>query len=334
MKRLPAVRLVIVALAVLVSPALRAEQVRGTVVTSHSQPAAGQPYSVEIVMEEIAVLHLNADFRFVEGMRLEIQVPRNARLHPGTLGLYLYKNVRPQPEERLMSLEGDRVFFLPIPNAARFFLTVPLQPSHGFRQTADTYVTAAVAPGSFPLVATLLPITKGITRETASASFTLNVEPMMKNLGAVRLMIRDPDGQLLDPRDELAQEFTLRLNGDTLRYGEEELVMAPGLYRIGLESDRYEHEQLTFGVERGRVAQVALSLREPRSVVRIEAPSGAELFINGESVAYEEQEFTLPPGEHTVLFRVGNYSISRRLTVEPKKNYEISLGLDILIEEN
>ena len=335
MRRFSTLALAVYLLTALVAEAQNAEQIRGSVtIAQQSDDARNEPYHVEIGMEEIAVLRLGSDPRFVQGVRLEFQVPRGARLHPGALGLYLYQNLSPRPEPRLMSLRADRVFFLPIPNAARFFVTVPLQPAHDFRGTADTYVTSAVPADAFPIAATLLPISKGITNETASARFTIRVEPVLLNLGAFQLVILDPEGQPVAPQAQSVDEFTLRLNGDTLVYSEEQQLMPPGLYRIGLESERFEREQLTFGVERGRVAQIALRLREPRSSIRFEAPAGAELFVNGESVAYEENEFTLPPGEHSVLFRLGNYSISRRLVVEPKKNYDISLGLDILIEEN
>ncbi|TVQ39317.1 MAG: hypothetical protein EA384_06705 [Spirochaetaceae bacterium] len=322
-------------LTALAAVAVHAEQIRGPVVIAPGSDASHEAsYRVEVGMEEIAILHHGADARFVEGIRLEVQVPRGARLYPGTLGLYLYRNVTPQPEPRLMSLRGDRVFFLPIPNAARFFVTVPLQEDHIFRGTADTYVTSAVPMEAFPVAVTLLPISKAISAETAAARFVVRVEPIMRDLGAVELLVRDPHGVILSAESEEVEEFTLRLNGDTLIYSRDEQLMSPGLYRIALESDRYEHEQLTFGVERGRVVQVALQLREPRSVVRFTAPAGAELFVNGELVAYEEQEFTLPPGEHSILFRVGNYSVSRRLVVEPRKNYQVSLGLDISIEED
>ena len=332
MRRNPVVATAFFFLAALIAVRLNGEQIRGSVVIADHD--RNEPYAIEIGMEEIAILQLGADSRFIEGLRLEFQVPRGARLYPGSLGLYLYKAISPEPRIKLMSLQAERVFFLPVPNAARFFVTVPLQPEHGFRGTADTYVTSIVARDDFPLAATVLPISKGISGETAAARFMIRVDPVIRNLGGFRLVIRSPEGDPLLPSAEQVEEFTLRLNEDRLIYGEDEQLMVPGLYRIRLDSERYEHEQLTFGVERGQLTEVALRLREPESIIRFEAPAGAELFVNGESVAHEEQEFTLPPGEHTVLFRVGNYTVSRRLVVEPKKNYAISLDLGILIEED
>lgn len=334
MKRFLTVLTAVGFLIALTPVSVRAEQIRGQVIIAEPSGSVTDPYRVEISMEQIAILPLTGDPRFLDGIRLEVQVPRAARMNPGTLGLYLYSGITPPPEGRVMTLTGRRLFFLPVPNAARFFVTVPVNEPHTFRGTADTYVTSVVATDAFPLAVALLPITKGITHETAAARFPLRIDPIVPEIGSIKLTVRTPDGEPVDPESPDQREFTLHLNGDTIEYDGSELVLTPGLYRVGLESERYERDQLTIGVERGQVAQVAFTLREPRSVIRFEAPAGAELFVNGESVAHDDGEFTLPPGEHTVLFRVGDYAVSRRLLVEPRRNYQITLGLDILIEED
>ena len=334
MKRFLTVPIAVGFLIALAPLSVCAEQIRGQVTVAAAPAAVTDSYRAEISMEQITILPLTGDPRFLDGLRLEIQVPAAARMNPGALGFYLYSSVSPEPEDRVMTLTGHRLLFLPMPNAARFFVTIPLSEPHAFRATADTHVTPAVAPEAFPLAVALVPITKGITQATARSQFSLQIEPIVPDIGAVKLIVRTPDGEVVDPEAAERREFTLHLNGDTIEYEHGELVLRSGLYRIGLESEKYEHEQLTFGVERGRVAQVAFTLREPQSVIRFEAPEGAELFVNGESVAHDNGEFTLPPGEHTVLFRVGDYAVSRRLLVEPRKSYQISLGLDILIEEN
>ncbi|TVQ98927.1 MAG: hypothetical protein EA403_13365 [Spirochaetaceae bacterium] len=322
-------------LALIAPNTVYAETIRGAVIpvsVPHGEIPAG--YTLDIAMEEIAPLVVVGDLRFIEGIRIEVQVPRAARALPGSLGMYLHRSLTPPPQPGIMTIRGERIFFLPVPTASRFFVTIPFRDAHAFRQTADTYVTTAIPADSLPLSLSLVPITKGITREVADARFTVAVEPIVVDRGALMVVIRAPDGELVTPDSEDSREFTLRLNGATLEYTDADRLLPTGLHRLVLESEKYETHEVTVGVERGRVQRVEFQLRLPRSVVRFDAPRGAEIFVNGETVAYEERTVSLTPGDHLLLFRVGEYTISRRLTVEPRKNYDISLGFNIVIQEN
>jgi hypothetical protein len=120
---------------------------------------------------------------------------------------------------------------------------------------------------------------------------------------------------------------------DRSRLGEE-ITLLPGLHRVAVRSEEFENESLTFGVERGRVTDLRVELQRPRSTLRVDAPEPAELFVNGERVGEGRRSLSLPPGEHTLLFRLGDYSVSRKIVIEPKQDYEISLSLDILVRED
>jgi hypothetical protein len=166
------------------------------------------------------------------------------------------------------------------------------------------------------------------------ADFSITAKPLLLDIGAARLRITDPTGvDILESAGSL-REFQLFLDGERVDYDEEPIVLAPGLHSLSLESTRYENQRLTFGVERGTISQVDVQLEEPRSAVRFDAPEGVTLFVDGEEVDHRAADFSLPAGEHTVMFQIGEYTVSKRFAVEPKKSYEISLTLDILINED
>ena len=175
---------------------------------------------------------------------------------------------------------------------------------------------------------------KGIPSSAMRADFTITAKPLLLDIGAARLQILDPDGMdILESAGSL-REFQLYLNGERIDYTEDPILLAPGLHKLSLESTRYENQRLTFGVERGSILNVDVQLEEPRSAVRFAAPEGVTLFVDGEEVDHRAPDFSLPAGEHTVMFQIGEYTVSKRFAVEPKKSYEISLTLDILINED
>jgi hypothetical protein len=329
------ISLVLFALAV--ATALHGQsQVRGTVTSELVvDPSRSEGVSVTMRAERLTAIAVEQELSFLEGVQLEIRVPEAVRSAGGGFAVYLYENVRPAPSPNVRSYRGRRVFFRPMPAASRFFVTIPVSPEHRLRETADTFLVDSVVDAErFPILMSILPVMKGIPAAAMRAGFTVTAKPLLLDIGAVRLRITDPDGvDILESAGSL-REFQLFLDGERVDYREDPIVLAPGLHRLSLESTRYENQRLTFGVERGTISRVDVELEEPRSAVRFDAPEGVTLYVDGEEVDHRAQDFSLGAGEHTVMFQIGEYTVSKRFAVEPKKSYEISLTLDILINEN
>ena len=67
--------------------------------------------------------------------------------------------------------------------------------------------------------------------------------------------------------------------------------------------------------------------------VRIDAPSGATVFIDGQLFTSLGEYVELPPGSHTVMFTVSEYTVSRSIQVEPRQEYVVSLSLDVNVQQ-
>jgi hypothetical protein len=311
-------------------------QVRGTVTSELVvEPSQTEGVSARMRATSLAAVSVNQQLSFLEGIQLEIKVPQAVREIGGGFAVYIYDNVTPPPAAGENEYVGRRVFFRPVPVASRFFVTIPVSAEHTLRPTADAFlIDRVISPDRFPVLMTILPVMKGIPDSAMRADFGVTAKPLLLDVGAARLQVIDPDGaDILASADSL-REFDLFLDGEPLDYGAGPILLAPGLHRLSLESTRYENQRLTFGVERGSISEVQLQLQEPRSAVRFAAPEGVTLFVDGEEVDHRAPDFSLPTGEHTVTFQIGEYTVSKKFAVEPKKSYEISLSLDILINED
>jgi hypothetical protein len=315
-----------------VSFSVTAENLRGPVRAIRT--VTTDPVSVSTGVNDIAVFGLGEPTRFVKALRLEVRIPPDAREFSGGLALYLYQDLSPSPEERVMTLRGTRVFFEGLPNARRFFVVIPTRRDHGISSSADTFVVEpTVAPDAFPVAFAILPAMKGLPEAVETARFSIEARQVLFNEGALRLDIVDSAGNAVEVSEGTRRQFRVRLNGETLQYDTREVVLTPGLHEVELVSDIYENRNVTVGVERGTVTSVVLELVRPQSRLRIEAPQGSEVFLDGTRLEDPRGEVTVEPGQHTVLFRVGDYTVSRSITVEPKRDYNISLSLDILVNE-
>jgi hypothetical protein len=311
-------------------------QVHGTVTSEILvEPAQTEGVSVDLRAERLAALIIEQELNFLEGIQLEVRVPEAVRSAGGGFAVYLYDDVRPSPTPGRGEYRGRRVFFRAMPAARRFFVTIPVSADHRLRETADAYlVDEVIDAGRFPMLLTILPVMKGIPESAMRSAFSITAKPLLLDIGAAQLNITDPTGtDILESAGSL-REFQLFLNGERIDYDEAPIALAPGLHKLSLESTRYENQRLTFGVERGTVSRVDIQLEEPRSAVRFDAPEGVTLFVDGEEADHNAPDFSLPAGEHTVMFQIGEYTVSKRFAVEPKKSYEISLTLDILINDN
>jgi hypothetical protein len=311
-------------------------QVRGTLTSELVvEPSQAEGVSADVRAERLVALSIEQELNFLEGIQLEVRVPEAVRSTGGGFAVYLYDAVRPAPARGRTEYRGRRVFFRPMPSARRFFVAIPVSPGHRLRETADTFLVDEVVDAErFPIVMTILPVMKGIPESAMRSAFTITAKPLLLDVGAARLRITDPDGSdILESAGSL-REFQLFLDGERIDYDEAPIALTPGLHRLSLESSRYENQRLTFGVERGTVSPIDIQLEEPRSAVRFDAPEGVTLFVDGEEVDHKAPSFSLPAGEHTVMFQIGEYTVSKRFAVAPKKSYEISLTLDILINED
>jgi hypothetical protein len=309
------------------------ETVRGSVVdTIEVDSEDTAPAAVEFRPEGVIGVRLAPGLRFVEGIQFELTIPQAAREVPGGLGLYIYSAPAATLQPDSQTREGRQLFFLPVPARSRVLVKVPFTEDHEFRRTADVYVASAAGEEGLPLVAQIVPVMKGLPGRAATARFSISAKPLIRNIGGVKLFLLHPDGSLIENLSEAGIEVAL--DGEQIDQVSQEITLLPGLHRVSVRSESFENESLTFGVERGRVAELRVELQRPRSTIRVDAPAVAELFVDGERIGEGTNTLSLPAGEHTVLFRIGDYSVSQKLTIEPKQDYEISLSLDILINED
>jgi hypothetical protein len=296
----------------------------GSAEVSPDNPAG---ISVSLGYNSSVLIHLTGEYRFCRAVQVELSAPQGWLAHRGSLALALYANASgTDGQPGAADIEARRIFQEPVPNKIQSVYQIPLRTAHGLRNSPySTVIPETLQGGSFPIVFRLQPVIKGLSQEVENMNFRLTVKPILGDEGAVRFSFRYPE-QLP------GRPFTLLVD-DIVLERRDELLLAEGEHYLTVLSDDYRNENRRFMIEKARVLDLTVELRDPAPLLFFEGPRNAEVFLDNVPVAMGSEPRQTEPGIHEVMFRIGDYVITKTLAVQRGKTYRLALAVDINLSE-
>lgn len=320
------------ALVILTAP-LHAESLRGPIAAELSVTPVGEAVRAEFGLDEIVLLHADGDPRFFDAVELEIVVPAAVSEFPGALTLLVTTTGTISERAGVAEINGVPVFSQPLLRPGKLIVQIPLH------DRAETTASAAVSVldepvpvQAFPLAATLLSPMKGAPASISGARVQITMSPVSRRIGSVSVRYLLDDGSAFPTASRLTPEFSVAIDGSAVDVLDEYLL-EPGLHRISLSSERYQDQELTFGVERGRRITVDVPLLPALATVSYTTPRGSRVYLDGRTLSGASGDFTATPGEHTIVVVVGDYTVTRRFSVKEGQRYNLSVTMDLVVEE-
>jgi len=167
---------------------------------------------------------------------------------------------------------------------------------------------------------------KGIPSNVSRSRFKITLKPVLIDKGALQLEL---------PKEVNRNDIQIYTDGNLQKQSSERLILSTGVHKLSIESDLYLTYSKSIGIERARTTKIKAVLEPKKSSIRFEAPDDAVVFFNGEQIEVGSgTELETDPGEHVVLVRIGDYSVSKKIDIKGGKNYKVSLFFDILINDN
>jgi len=303
------------------------ENVRGPVIGTLM---SGDTSSIDLSLEDLGIIRLDTLDELVQGIELQFEIPMEMRKYRDSFALLVYKAVRPVPSEQNRSYSGNRICFEVLPSRQTAYYQIPLIPSHSLVGTRDTTVLPRVSSAEFPLLLTVLPVMKGIPSTVSKSSITVRVKKILEEKGYLSLSLSSRKGEDISEMD-----LQLQIDGNDFPPGKEKFILDIGVHEIILIKDQEILARQSFVIEKGQTTALALDIKERETSLFVEAPEETKLYLDGKKLTNPgKNPITLPPGEHTVVGKIGDYSVSKTFIVEKGKSYTISLFLDILLKEN
>ena len=90
---------------------------------------------------------------------------------------------------------------------------------------------------------------------------------------------------------------------------------------------------MTIGIEQARIVQLTVPILPSLARISYTAPRGSRVYVDGSALDEAVGDFTAPPGEHTIVVVVGDYTVTRRFFVVEGREYNLSITMDVVIEE-
>lgn len=316
---------------VVISGGAWSESVYGNIVHSENIDisAAG---SFSLHLEELASISFKDTYGLIEAVEIEIGVPEIIAESRNSFALFLYNNCTPAPSADRKTYTCEQAFMDILPAGNTLFYHLPVIPDYRKRTSFDTIVADNQFPAAgFPLLLTIMPVMKGIPDGAYTVPFDIHVRPILKNRGIVQLVIESEEGSLDKDLPSSLEVFLDNTINSTI---DEPFLLEPGIHTVLVTSADYIEKKRSFTLDKGEIKNIIVTLEKRAPEILLEAPENAKTFLDGERFEYLPGEsIQLTEGEHTVLFQLGDYSLSKKINVEKGKSYTISLSLDIIVKE-
>ncbi len=264
---------------------------------------------------------------FLKGVEIEIKIPQDIIAYRNSMAYGVYRQVRPAPQTQSIDYQADRIDMQPLPARLTFVLQIPLRPDHGLKSGPYATVLPVVHdPRQGPLLFRLLPVMKGLPENIESLTFGVKIKPILANEGGFRLSVAYPDGH--------AKPITVRVDERLVEDTHSMLVLAPGNHHLSIVSQDFRNEVRMFTVEVAKITELSVALQGTSPRLLLEAPENAVITVDGIPVANPREPREFEPGEHTIQFTIGDYTITRQVFAERGKDYTVSMRIDVNVTES
>jgi hypothetical protein len=309
-----------------------AETIRGPVVdTIVIEGEAGFKKHMVLTASDLVFLSLGDNKRFLKGLQLEISLSDILKRYSDCFALEIYHTVTPDPGSGGIEYSGKRIFFKVLPLLNKLYVNIPLTKNSsntGYLPPDRFVVSSPISEKNFPLLISIQTVMKGIPDSVLEKSFYISMEPELEKKGVLQLSLKKPAG--------FEEEGYEVMVDDALLEGmEPEYVFETGIHSLKVRSEAFKEENTSFSIEAGRTTRVEIVLQRSKPVLTIDMIEGASFYLDGEKLSLAAgEEMVIDEGAHTMLIKIGEQTITKKIDVMSGKRYNIFLIFDIKVKEN
>ncbi len=305
------------------APVLSADAIRGSVVdilqVRPNDQAAGS-----CRLEELLAVDLPEGASFFKGIEIEITIPQELMRFRNSFAVYLYKSASPEPvEEQIKRYTAESIGYYIIPNTRKMYMQIPLRANADLPRSPETILVKNLDENSdFPLLLTILPIMKGIPSDISRADFAVKAYPYMADEGILQLDLDTPGNEA----------YSVLVDKQPLAYRNGGYLLSAGAHEVEIRSEAYLPVTRTVSIGAGKTTRLEIVLEKKEPSLNFEVPDGTIIFLDGNQVSGTSLKTT--EGHHTVVFKLGDYSMTREFEVIGGKRYTVTLFFDVFVKEN
>ena len=319
--------------ALLLPYSLCADNIRGNVVNNIllTDTNTADKFEFSMSIEDVFAVSIDKNSQLIKGFELEFSVPPGLRSYRNSFALNIYKQVSPAVSTGVGTYYGKKYHSFILPDTVKFYIQIPYKVNLDNENSPYTTIINNITSFSdTPMMVTILPMMKGFPTSLYSNNFKVSVKPLLKDVGTLFYRIDLPEGLN-------ASQLSVKIDDNSSSFSPSgtRVNLTEGSHAITVEIPGGKTVSRNFSVSTGKTTELDIEIEKLQSFAVFEIPDVATVYLDGEKQQLgPDSMIEVEPGMHTVLFKVGDYKISKNFNISPGKDCKISLFLDIFVEEN
>ena len=79
------------------------------------------------------------------------------------------------------------------------------------------------------------------------------------------------------------------------------------------------------------MTELTVKMQDTAPRLFVVAPENARIYLDGTETAVTKDGLIVEPGDHMIRFKIGDYEVTRPITIEKGKDYTIAMLIDVNI---
>lgn len=306
-----------------------AENIRGPVSGTLVLDSLNENRSVTTRVEHLTGVVIKEISPLVQGIKLSVKASEDFVIYKNSFALYLYKNLDKTFTEEDNSYRGSQAFMRFLNFSDDMNVLIPLNPAHTLSNDRSSFLMAdSSKTDNFPLLISILPITKGIPDSAYNKEITIELSPVYFKKGLLNLNI------LNDRAEEITEGIRISIDGKIYDWPESSYLLNTGIHTLTIRTEDGSEDSIQFSLDSGQTLSLDHVLQYQLPLLSIEVMEGLNVFLDGRLLPESELETDLEiqPGSHTIRFELGDFKMSRDFTAEMQERITITMIPEILLE--
>lgn len=277
-------------------------------------------------VNDCVAIKLPEDTTFIQGIELNIKVPKEVAEWRDSVAWSLYSSVSPKPAENIIDYNGTRTETGTF-DSLSLNLLIPLEKKNSIKRDAYSHLTEFIADKKDGFIFLRFQLVmKGVSDTLLNSKFTVQAKPILIDKGIISLNTVFPKGSKSEP-------YTVFLDGTQVEINGRGILTDTGNHNISIVSDSYRNELRTVTVEQAKVTSLEVKFRDIKPIIRLAAPEKTRIIFDDTEYTAPVEPFHTTQGDHTVKFIIGDYEIVRTVTASNGRSYNIAINLDATVNE-
>ncbi len=286
-------------------------------------------YETEISAEDLLSIIPDSN-QLPDRISIEIRSSDIIKRFRDSFSFYSYRKIDPAPDPDIKSYTGRLVNSYLIPDRTRYFIDIVFNKNliDKYKVPGTEIIDMTDISGITGLMFTILPVMKGVPDYLFSEYFKIKITTEWPESGILNIRVFASDTK--SGKKEI-NDYSVFINDKKIDKTAD-IFLKTGIHKLSVYKDGYVsfEENITIKANDNRTVEAVLTKNNPQ--ITVFSPEESFFFIDG--IKQNNRVVNnLEEGEHTILFKLGEYSLSRKISLENGKKYNINLLLDIEIKE-